>query len=452
MGTYFHTHTSDMSASLACSSISQSIAHMDTVIDENPAKDKGSSTERSKDEIDSSMVTLLTNLFFKGKYELVVEIASELSSSHPDSFFLHNILGEANGCLGENLKAIGHFKQALLMSNHEDDQLRDACSANIYNNIGIALKSMGFLDESEKNLIKAIDLNPSLAAAYNNFGNLLNEKADLPGAQEKFIKAIDLEPSGYSAYWNLHSTVNELDKAQTIIEQCLMQAPTFKDAVFTLAGMKAFSGNDLHLNELLSAGFADEPILRSINWVLSLPKIPEIHFNRWSIFDRAIELCNTSRPFYEYGVWMGDSFKYLMKSFKKGYGFDTFEGLPENWGPVPKGAYSSFGKVPEIKGGEFIVGEFEQTLPSFFAKQRPLAALINFDADLYASTLCALVHSKPVIDSDTVLIFDEFIINSDWENDEFRALNEFCAANGFDYEVIAISLYTKQVMVRLLGF
>ena len=451
MGTYFQTHTSDMSASLACSSISQSIAHIDTVVDANSADEFSNSLERPKDEIDSSMINLLTNLFLKRKYEIVVEIATELSSSHPNSFFLQNILGEANGCLGENLKAIAHFKQALVMSDNEDEQLRASCSANIYNNIGIALKSMGFLDESEKNLIKAIDLNPSLAAAYNNFGNLLNEKADLPGAQEKFLKAIDIQPSGYSAYWNLHSTVNEAEKAKAIIEQCLTQSPTFKDAVFTLAGMKAFSGNDLHLNELLSGGFADEPILRSINWVLSLPKIPELHFNRWSIFDRAIELCDTSRPFYEYGVWMGDSFKYLMKSFKKGYGFDSFEGLPENWGPVPKGAYSSFGKVPEIKGGEFIIGEFEQSLPTFFAKKRPLAALINFDADLYASTFCALVHSKPVIDRDTVLIFDEFIINSDWENDEFRALNEFCEANGFDYEVIAISLYTKQVMVRLLG-
>ena len=148
---------------------------------------------------------------------------------------------------------------------------------------------------------------------------------------------------------------------------------------------------------------------------------------------------------------MGDSFKYLMKSFQKGYGFDTFEGLPEDWGPVPKGTYSSFGRVPNIKGGEFIVGEFENSLPHFFAEKKPLAGLINFDADLYASTLCALVHSKAVIDANTVLIFDEFIINSDWENDEFRALNEFCKANEFDYEVIAISLYTKQVMVRLLG-
>ena len=169
------------------------------------------------------------------------------------------------------------------------------------------------------------------------------------------------------------------------------------------------------------------------------------------MFDHAVVLSDTSRPFYEYGVWMGDSFKYLMQYFKKGYGFDTFLGLPEDWRSVPKGAYSSFGKVPNIDGGEFIVGEFQNSLPEFFAKPRSLAGLINFDADLYASTLCALVNSKSIIDEKTVLIFDEFIINSDWEHDEFRALEEFCKANGLDYEVIAVSLYTKQVMVRLVG-
>jgi tetratricopeptide (TPR) repeat protein len=452
MGTYFQTHTSDMSASLSCSSVANSMAQMETVVEKTIVDGPSGASKQTNREIGSSLVSVITNLFAKGKYESVIEIADELVSSYPKSFFLHNVLGEAYAFLGENQKAIVHFKTALEICSFEgNEHLRSSCMPNIYNNIGIAFKSIGLLEESESHLLKAINLNPFHAPAYNNFGNLLNEKADLPGAQEKFLKAIDIEPSGYSAYWNLHSTVNEEEKAKAIIEQCLVHSPTFKDAVFTLAGMKAFSGNDRHLNDLLSAGFADEPILRSINWVLSLPKIPEIHYNRWSIFDRAIELCDTSRPFYEYGVWMGDSFKYLMKSFQKGYGFDTFEGLPEDWGPVPKGTYSSFGKVPNIKGGEFIIGEFENSLPHFFAEKRPLAGLINFDADLYASTLCALVHSKAVIDTNTVLIFDEFIINSDWENDEFRALNEFCKANEFDYEVIAISLYTKQVMVRLLG-
>ena len=81
--------------------------------------------------------------------------------------------------------------------------------------------------------------------------------------------------------------------------------------------------------------------------------------------------------------------------------------------------------------------------------QRPVASVINFDADLYSSTICALNYSKPVMDTNTILVFDEFIINPHWEKDEYRALEEFCSENKFSYEVLAVSFFTKQVVVRL---
>ena len=80
-----------------------------------------------------------------------------------------------------------------------------------------------------------------------------------------------------------------------------------------------------------------------------------------------------------------------------------------------------------------------------------MASLINFDADLYSSTLCALNYSKPIIDKDTILIFDEFIINPNWEQDEYKALNEFCSNNNLSYEVLAVSYMSLQVAVKLIG-
>jgi hypothetical protein len=213
--------------------------------------------------------------------------------------------------------------------------------------------------------------------------------------------------------------------------------------------MRAFSGDLSNFELLNNSGFEDDPVMRSIGWILSLEHKPEIHFNRWSIFDRAVELSERGRPFYEFGVWMGDSFRYLMKKHQVGYGFDTFSGLPERWRTVPQGTYSSYGRVPKIRGAEFVVGEFSETLPTFFNEPRPTAGIINFDADLYSSTLCALKHARPVIDANTVLIFDEFIVNTDWEQDEYRALNEFCEEHSITYEVLAVSLYTKQMMCRL---
>ena len=106
------------------------------------------------------------------------------------------------------------------------------------------------------------------------------------------------------------------------------------------------------------------------------------------LFDSIVKKTRITNPFYEFGVWRASSFKYLIKTFKKGYGFDTFEGLPEDWvvgsHVTKKGAYTSDGVVPKIKGGEFIVGRFEDTLPVFFSKRRPKASVMNFDADLYS--------------------------------------------------------------------
>ena len=141
----------------------------------------------------------------------------------------------------------------------------------------------------------------------------------------------------------------------------------------------------------------------------------------------------------------------LLKKLKKGYGFDSFEGLPEDWHNQKAGTYSSDNKVPKIDGGEFIVGKFENTLPKFFAGKRPKACIVNFDADLYSSTICALNHAKSVIDGHTILIFDEFVINKNWEQDEYRALEEFCNTNHYNYEVLAISFFTKQVAVKIVG-
>ena len=75
--------------------------------------------------------------------------------------------------------------------------------------------------------------------------------------------------------------------------------------------------------------------------------------------------------------------------------------MPESWHEEKVGTYSSNKKVPKIDGGEFIIGKFEETLPNFFSVSRPMASVINFDADLYSSTLCALNYSNKVIDEKT---------------------------------------------------
>ena len=40
-------------------------------------------------------------------------------------------------------------------------------------------------------------------------------------------------------------------------------------------------------------------------------------------------------------------------------------------------------------------------------------------------------------------------MNENWEQDEFKALNEFCQNENYNYEVLAFCLASKQVGVKL---
>ena len=47
------------------------------------------------------------------------------------------------------------------------------------------------------------------------------------------------------------------------------------------------------------------------------------------------------------------------------------------------------------------------------------------------------------------MVFDEFIMNKNWEKDEYKALNEFCNNFSIGYDVLAVSFYSKQVAIKL---
>ena len=311
------------------------------------------------------------------------------------------------------------------------------------------------MDEAEASFRQAIALKPDYAEAHSNLGVTLQGLGRLDEAEASFRQAIALKPDYTEAYWNLHGIQKTIKSAEHWIDKCLETDENFIIARLMKAALRFYRGDKEDFNNLMQSESKQHPYMRSFAWVFSLPSLPELHFDKWCFFDSITKQSITAKPFYEFGVWRASSFKYLIKAFGKGYGFDTFTGLPEDWDLgshlEKKGVYTSDGNVPKIKGGEFIVGKFEDTLPIFFSESRPVASVINFDADLYSSTICALNFSKQVMDKDTILIFDEFIINESWEQDEFKALNEFCSINHYSYEVIAISFYTKQVAVKLIG-
>ena len=377
----------------------------------------------------------------------------EAEASYRQAIALKPDLADAHSNFGITLKKLGRYDEA--EASYRQAIALQPGYAEAHNNLGVTLQELGRLDESEVSLRQAIALKPDYAEANYNLGMTLQELGKLDEAEASYRQAIALKPDYAVAYWNLHGNQKTIQRAEHCIDKCLEVDESYVKARLMKAALRFYQGDKSYFNNFMQSELKQHAFMRSFAWVFSLPNLPELHFNKFYFFDAIIKKSIIARPFYEFGVWRASSFNYLIRVFKKGYGFDTFTGLPEDWdvgGRLEKaGTYTSDGNVPKIEGGNFIVGKFENTLPVFFSEHRPTASVINFDADLYSSTICALNFSKTVMDKDTILIFDEFIINESWEQDEFRALNEFCSINHYSYEVIAVSFFTKQVAIKLTG-
>ena len=360
---------------------------------------------------------------------------------NPNYVEAHNNLGTIFNELKEFQKAKDCYERAI--------QLNPNYAMALYN-LGVIFKQFGLSQKAVGYFEKAIEINPNYAAAYNGLGIIFKELGNnAKKAKSCFEKALKINPNYADIYWNLHSLVSNIDEAIKILKKLIHIDNNHFNAKSMLACLEYFKGNHKNFNNLINSNNSDDSYIRSFKWVFSLPKLPKLFFNKKDFFDGVTAISNKSRPFYEFGVWNGVSFKYLINTFGRGFGFDTFTGIPEKWHDNPAGTYSSFGSIPKISGGEFIVGKFEDTLPKFFSKKRSVASLINFDADLYSSTICALNNAKDIIDEDTILVFDEFLMNDRWEEDEYKALEEFCNNFNFSYDVLAVSFYTKQIGVKL---
>lgn len=166
--------------------------------------------------------------------------------------------------------------------------------------------------------------------------------------------------------------------------------------------------------------------------IKSIPEIRSIPELRQSFMQTHIG-ANTPLLLLEFGSYRGES----MRSFASNnrhpdsrfFGFDSFQGLPENWvNGFDKGAFDVKGHVPLIEDARvtFIKGWFSDTLPEFISMHpslanKPLTKLVHFDADLYSSTLFVITQLWPKL-TDFYFIFDEFT------GDEARALADFLAA------------------------
>ena len=164
---------------------------------------------------------------------------------------------------------------------------------------------------------------------------------------------------------------------------------------------------------------------------------------RFKLYEQVITEQNLHAAvnYLEFGVADGESFDWWMTQNTNPdsafYGFDTFTGLPEDFGPYKKGTFNS-GKIPAIKDsrGKFFQGLFQQTLPGFLKTfDNRKKTVVMLDADIFTATLFTLTSLAPYLKKDDIILFDEFVVPTH----EFMAYQQFIDSYYFKMELIGVA-------------
>jgi Flp pilus assembly protein TadD len=129
-----------------------------------------------------------------------ITLWSDAVTKEPLSPRAHNNLGLALKEQGRLEEAIGHFSAAL--------QIRPD-HAHAHNNLGVALRERGRPGEAVGHFSQALRIQPNHADAHNNLGLALQEQGRLEEAISHFSEALRIKPNMIVAHYNMGNALKE---------------------------------------------------------------------------------------------------------------------------------------------------------------------------------------------------------------------------------------------------
>ena len=151
---------------------------------------------------------------------------------------------------------------------------------------------------------------------------------------------------------------------------------------------------------------------------------------------------NSDNLFLEFGVYKGDSInlfgKFLQQHNRQIYGFDSFDGLEEEWNMNdynPIGRFSLNKKSPKVvKNVNLITGKVQNTLEKFLEDKKDKKIIFaHMDMDTYTPSTYTLSKIKPFLCKGSVILFDEFYGFPNWQHHEYKAFTETFNENEYKY-------------------
>lgn len=240
-----------------------------------------------------TVLTIMQNSYWKDNFTFYTRTLKYA----PNSFLLHNNLGNVLNDMGKKEEAVESYKRSLainplygsayisLGSVYDDLGLRDEAIKMFkkaveidpkdyvlaYVNLGIVYASMGKLDEAEEAYMNAIKTAPSLAYAYSGLGMVYLAKGDAEKAIELCKKAVELNPdlpNSYNDLGTIYGAVGKLQESMAAYKRALKINPNYGAAHYNLAVAYFKNGQyDLAIKEYdisLKLGVIPRPVFTDL--------------------------------------------------------------------------------------------------------------------------------------------------------------------------------------------
>lgn len=178
---------------------------------------------------------------------------------------------------------------------------------------------------------------------------------------------------------------------------------------------------------------------------------------KWRFWPYILSRARLDGYFLEFGVFKGESLSFFAAQRPDCvfYGFDSFEGNPEDWhgSPSPQGFYNlEGGELPcsDTANVRLVKGWFTDTLPDFIAshlEQKAFCSFVHMDSNIYSSSMYVARMLAPYFTTGTVIVYDDFLNYPGYKQHEFKAFFEVLDPL-FEYDFIAFQDMRAALLIK----
>jgi tetratricopeptide (TPR) repeat protein len=384
----------------------------------------------------------------KGRFAEAAVLLREALAESPDSVDVAVNLGAVELQLGRTIAARAAFERGIELAPTDARALRD---------VAIGLFAMGHFAEAAARFEQSATIDGAMIGAWLGLARAKAELGERTAAIGAAREAVARAGDEASAWIELHlASFDDGARDHEFVgaaERGYALAPRSEHAAILYAGALGIVGERAASDRVLrDSGLAGRGVAEALAFVLDARERSgaRVFASKREGFELALDRAPSVGVIAEFGVRFGTSTRALSARGDVVHGFDSFEGLPEAWNGLARGAFSTSGSIPALPDTVRLhVGWFEQTAPAFAATLEERLKMVHIDSDLYASARCALDALGPRLEAGTVLVFDELVGNERWREDEHRALTEAIDRWAWKIEWLALSWITGQGVLRL---